>query len=391
MKTRKLAEGVLWVCTDDPGRRLFDELIPLPDGTTYNSAVITGKEKVALVDTSDPPFIADWLAELDKAGVRKVDYIVANHAEQDHSGALPAAMAKYPGARLLATPKGKGMLLDLLELPADRIQEVADGETLSLGGKTLRFVHFPWVHWPETMLTFLEEDRILFPCDLFGSHLSSDRERAEEDPRWMDAERRYYSEIMMPFRKLIGGNLAKVRALEPRLIAPSHGPVIGNPGGIIDTYADWTGDKVKNSVVIAYVSMHESTKIMVERLEKSLVARGVAVEMRRLSEGDVGSLASSLIDCATLVVGSPMVLGGPHPVASYAALLANLIKPKLKFLAVVGSYGWGGRLAEQLAGLVPGLRAEVVGSVLAKGLPRERDFAAIDALAGVIAEKHKGI
>jgi len=391
MITRKLGESVTWLAAVDWERKLFDELIPLPEGTSYNSYVVRGGGKTALVDTSDPSFTAPWLDELDKAGVKSLDYVVANHAEQDHSGSLPAVLARFPASRLVTTPKGKDMLPDLLDLPADRIVTVGDGETLALGGKTLKFIHFPWVHWPETMLTFLEEERILFPCDLFGSHLATGAARAEDDPRWMEAERRYYAEIMMPFRKMIAGGLSKVRALNPALIAPSHGPAIGNPASIMDAYADWTSDRVENRAVIAYVSMHDSTRLMVRHLEGALSSRGVRVDVFRLAGGDIGKLAALLIDAATVVIGTPTVLGGAHPAAAYAAMLANLIRPKARFAAVVGSFGWGGKAAEQLVGLMPALKVEVAGTVMAKGLPREKDFAALDALAATIAEKHKGL
>ena len=316
MLVRKLTESVQWFGALDWERRLFDELIPLPEGTSYNSYLVRGSEKTALIDTADPTFTEAWLAELDKAGLKSLDYVVANHAEQDHSGSLPALLARFPGCRLVTTPKGKELLTDLLGISPARFATVADNEKLSLGGKTLRFIHFPWVHWPETMLTFLEEERILFPCDLFGSHLATGLARAEEDPRWEESERRYYAEIMMPFRKLISAGLPKVRELSPALIAPSHGPVIGEPSRILDMYADWTSDKVANLAVIAYVSMHDSTRLLVRRLESALTSRGVRVEVFRLAGGDIGRLAGLLIDAATVVIGTPVVLGGPHPLAS---------------------------------------------------------------------------
>lgn len=391
MIIRDLAEGVEMFAAMDWERRLFDELIPLPEGTTYNSYQVRGTAKTALIDTADPTFTAAWLESLDRKGLKSVDYVVANHAEQDHSGSLPALLAKFPACQVVSTPKCRDMLVDLLGIQPQRFKTVADGEKLELGGKTLRFVHFPWVHWPETMLTFLEEGKILFPCDLFGSHLATGASRAEDDPRWEESERRYYAEIMMPFRKLINAGLPKVRALSPALIAPSHGPVIGNPGKVIDLYADWTSDKVKNLAVIAYVSMHESTLLMVRRLEHALAARGVRVEVFKMAGGDIGQLASLLIDAATVVLGTPVVLGGPHPQVAYAAMLANALRPKAKYAAVLSSYSWGGKAADALLGLMPAFNPEVLGAVVAKGLPREADYAEIEKLADKIAEKHRGL
>jgi len=391
MIIRKLSESVQMYAAMDWERRLFDELIPLPEGTTYNSYLIRGTAKTALIDTADPSYTHAWLESLERMGLKSVDYVVANHAEQDHSGSLPALLAKFPACQVISTPKCKEMLIDLLDIPADKFRTVADGDRIELGGKTLKFVHFPWVHWPETMLTFLEEEKILFPCDLFGSHLASGVERAEEDPRWEESERRYYAEIMMPFRKMIGNGLPKVRALAPALIAPSHGPVIGNPGKAIDLYAEWTSDKMKNLAVIAYVSMHESTLLMVRRLESALASRGVQVEVFKMAGGDIGRLAGLLIDAATVVLGTPVVLGGPHPQVAYAAMLANALRPKAKYAAVLSSYGWGGKAAEALLGLMPAFNPEVLGAVIAKGLPREAEYAEIEKLADRIAEKHRGL
>ena len=391
MIIRNLTESVQMYAAMDWGRRLFDELIPLPEGTTYNSYLLRGTAKTVLIDTADPAFTSAWFESLDRFGLKSVDYVVANHAEQDHSGSLPALLARFPLCQVVCTPKCREMLIDLLDIPADKFKTVADGDRLDLGGKTLRFVHFPWVHWPETMLTFLEEEKILFPCDLFGSHLATGAARAEDDTRWEEAERRYYAEIMMPFRKMINAGLPKIRALSPVLIAPSHGPVIGNPARVIDLYADWTSDKMRNLAVIAYVSMHESTLLMVRRLESALASRGVQVEVFKMTGGDIGRLAGLLIDAATVVLGTPVVLGGPHPAVAYAALLANALRPKAKYAAIIGSFGWGGKAAEHLLALMPAFNPEILGCISAKGLPREADFAEIDKLADRIAEKHKGL
>ncbi len=171
MQARKVREGVYWLGAIDWNRRLFDALIPLPDGTSYNAYLVRGSEKTALLDTVDPSKQDQLFAQL--AGVDRLDYLVAHHAEQDHSGAIPAVLEKYPEARLLCSPKAKSMLIDHLRLPEERIHTVEDGESLALGDKTLRFIHTPWVHWPETMVSYLPEERILFSCDFFGSHLAT--------------------------------------------------------------------------------------------------------------------------------------------------------------------------------------------------------------------------
>ena len=160
---RKITESVHWVGVVDWDRRLFDSLIPLPDGTTYNAYLVRGSEKTALLDAVDPEFAHVLLSALE--GVSRIDYVVSHHAEQDHSGAIPQVLARFPEAKVMVTAKAKPMLMDLLHIPEDKFVVVADGETLSLGDKTLKFIHTPWVHWPETMSTYLAEDRILFSCD----------------------------------------------------------------------------------------------------------------------------------------------------------------------------------------------------------------------------------
>jgi len=171
MKARKIKEGIYWMGAVDWDRRLFDSLIPLPDGTSYNAYLIQGSEKTALLDTVDPSMVDVLLFQLES--VQNIDYIIAHHAEQDHSGAIPHVLEKYKNAKVLTTSKGKGMLVDHLCIPEERFITVDDGETLSLGNKTLKFIHTPWVHWPETMVTYLQEDNILFTCDFFGSHLAT--------------------------------------------------------------------------------------------------------------------------------------------------------------------------------------------------------------------------
>lgn len=389
MNPRLIRNGIYWMGAVDWDRRLFDSLIPLPDGTSYNSYLVQGSEKTALLDTVDPAMTDVLMAQL--ADVPKVDYIVAHHAEQDHSGSIPAVLAKYPDAQVFATPKGKGMLVDLLSIPEEKVLPVEDGEALSLGDKTLRFIHTPWVHWPETMVSYVPEDRILFSCDFFGSHIATTDLYATDEARVHEAAKRYFAEIMMPFRAVIAKNLDKVSDLDMDLIAPSHGPIYGRPAFILDAYDEWASGEPKNIAVVAYVSMHGSTQKMVDVLVSALVERGVGVEQFALPVTDIGKLAMSLVDAATLVVGTPTVLTGPHPAAVYAAYLANAIRPKVKFATVIGSYGWATKAVEAIAGMIPNLKAEILPPVYCKGHPTEADLEALRTLADTIAAKHRAL
>jgi len=389
MKPREIKPGIYWVGAIDWDRRLFDALIPLPDGTSYNSYLIKGSEKTALIDTVDPTMPDVLINHLSELGVKRIDYVVAHHAEQDHSGAIPQVLAKYPEAKVICTSKCKNMLIDLLMIPEEKFITVNDKETISLGDRTLEFIHAPWVHWPETMLTYLREDKILFPCDFFGSHLATSDLYVSDEGQVYEAAKRYYAEIMMPFAAIIRKNLEKVKGYAIDVIAPSHGPLYDKPEFILKAYHSWAFDEPKNIVVLPYISMHGSTRRMVEHLVEALVHQGVTVKQFDLSVTDIGKLAMALVDAATVVIGTPTVLAGPHPGTAYATLLANALRPKLKFVSIIGSYGWGGRAVEQLAALIPNLKVEILEPVLSQGFPREADFKALDKLAATIVEKHK--
>ncbi len=387
MKRREILPGIEWVGAVDWDRRLFDALIPLPDGTSYNAYLVKGRDRTALIDTVDPTKADALWAHL--ADVPRLDDLVIQHVEQDHSGLAPAVLARYPEARVLATPKAQTMIADHLGIPAARVTPVADGETVSLGGRTLRFIHAPWVHWPETMLTYVSEDRLLFTCDLFGSHLATSALFANEVEHLEPSSKRYYAEIMMPFAKTIRGHLEKVRKLDVAMIAPSHGPVHDDPARIVDSYDLWVNGAPANLVLVPYTTMHGSTGKMVDHLLEALGAHGVAAIPFNLSVTDLGAYAIHLVDAATVVFATPTVLVGPHPNVVLAAALTAALRPKLRYAAVIGSYGWAGKAPETIQALAAGLGAEWLPSVFARGLPTEETFQSLDRLADAIAEKHR--
>ncbi|HWQ22277.1 MAG TPA: FprA family A-type flavoprotein [Clostridia bacterium] len=385
MNSRPIVPGITLMGAVDWDRKLFDSLIPLPEGTSYNAYLVQGSEKTALVDTVDPAKLDVLMDQLD--AVDHLDYLVAQHAEQDHSGSIPAVLARYPEAVLVTNPKAKELLQEHLDIAVDRFRTVADGETLSLGDKTLRFIYLPWVHWPETMGTYVEEDRMLLSCDFLGSHRAQSRVFAERNIV-MHGAKRYYAEIMMPFRGLIIKNLDKLAGMQIDMIGPSHGPVYNDPAFILDAYREWAGGPPHNKVVIPFISMHGSTLKMVDRLTADLGDRGVDVERFDLTTADLGDIAMSLVDAATIVIGTPAVLTGPHPKTIEIAYLAGALRPKTQFVSIIGSFGWGQRIVDVLGGLIAPLKAELLTPVLAKGDPRAADMQAIDALADTIAAKH---
>ncbi|MCD6382802.1 MAG: FprA family A-type flavoprotein [Candidatus Hydrothermae bacterium] len=391
MAVKEIKKEILSVGAIDWDRRLFDELIPLPDGTSYNAYIVLGSEKTALIDTVDPTKEKELLRNLKEAGIEKIDYVIANHAEQDHSGAIPTILEKYPGAKVVTNAKCKAFLMDLLHVPEEKFIVIEEGESLSLGDRTLEFYMTPWVHWPETMVTYLREDKILFTCDFFGSHFASSELYANEDARVLEDAKRYYAEIMMPFRTNIKKNIEKVEKLDIEIIAPSHGTVYRRPSFIIDAYKDWISDRVENKVLVPYVSMHGSTREMVEYFVRTLMKRGMKVKQCNAIDADIGKFAMELVDAATVVLATPTVLAGPHPAIVYAAALTAALRPKTRFLSIIGSYGWGGRTVDTLKSLLTPLKAELIEPVLIKGLPRKEELKKLDELADRILEKHREI
>lgn len=373
----------------DWDRRVFDSLIPIPEGTSYNAYLVRGTERTALLDTVEPSKASILFEQL--SGVEKLDYIVSHHAEQDHSGTIPEVLKLHPEAKVVATAKARTLLADHLGLDSAQIMTVADGDVLQLGGCTLRFLHTPWVHWPETMASYLEEEKILFSCDLFGSHLATSELYATQEERVLGCAKRYYGEIMMPFRKHIAKHLEKFAQFEIGMIAPSHGPVYRGPQLILDAYRDWAVGPPANLAVIAFVSMHYSTLAMTDYLTSELADRGVRVERFDLADVELGKLAEALVDAATIVVGTPTVLGGPHPHAVSAAYLTNLLRPKARFVGVIGSMGWAGKTVDTIKGLIPDLEAELLDPVIVRGQPGSDARDKLTALAATIAERHAAI
>lgn len=368
-------------------RKVFDEVIPLPHGTSYNSYIVKGSEKTVLIDAVDPETYNQLEENLKALGITKIDYVVANHAEQDHSGSIPQVLSKFPGAQVVTNEKCKSFLKELLLLPDEKILAIKDGGELSLGDRTLQFILTPWVHWPETMVTYLKEEKILFSCDFFGSHIATSE--MFDDREFFEGAKRYFAEIMYPFRNNVLGNINKIAHLDIQMIAPSHGIFYKEPHKIIEAYKEWAKEDVKNEVLFAYVSMHGSTKRMADYFLDAMIKRGLQVRFFNLMKADVGEIAISLVDAATIVIGSPNFLAGAHPAAANAAFLVNSLRPKAKFASLVISYSWAEKASEQLKSMLTNFKGELLKPVIVKGFPKEADFKDLDRLADEIAAKHK--
>ena len=383
----EISEGVYWVGARDWNRRLFDALIPLPRGTTYNSYLIVGESKKALIDTVNPGFEKELEEKIRQiVDPSDVDYVIMNHAEPDHAGAIPHLMMINSKAMLVTTRRGAKMARAFYGVPEKRIKVVSDQDVINLGGKSLRFIEAPMLHWPETMFTYLPEHRILFSCDFFGSHIAKGLYDDEVKDLIVHAQR-YFGEIMMPFRNMAQRALEKIKGLEIEMIAPSHGPIHRNTQRILEAYGKWAGGETKRKATIVYVTMWNSTEKMVHLIAETLASEDIEIALYNLTSADIGDVAKDLVDSRAIVLGAPTVLGGMHPLALYATYLVKALRPPIKFGVVVSSYGWGGGAVRHMQEILKPSKIEVVGAMEVKGPPSENNIKEIVELGRTLARK----
>ena len=386
----QLSKDVYAVGVKDWNRRLFDALIPLPKGTTYNSYLVIGNSKKAVVDTVNPGFEKEWDQKVSQVtSLNEIDYLIMNHAEPDHAGSIPYFMGINKKAKLVTSRQGARMAHTFYDVPDERIMVVKDKDVLDLGGKTLQFIEAPMLHWPETMFTYLQEDKILFPCDFFGEHNAAGVYADEVEELLVDAQR-YFGEIMMPFRLNAQKGLEKLKDYNVKMIAPSHGPIHKDPYPILNAYKKWANGETKQKVLIAYVTMWMSTEKMLQPMIQTLLANGVEVVVYNLAVSDIGNVAKDLVDSRGIVFATPTVLSGMHPLAVYAAYLVRALRPPAKFGVVLTSFGWGGGALKHASEVLEPAKLEVVGALEINGPPREKDVIQIVEIAKVLVSKVKG-
>jgi flavorubredoxin len=275
-------------------------------------------------------------------------------------------------------------------VPTERRTTVKDGDELELGGKTLRFIEAPWLHWPETMFTVDVEDRVLFPCDYFGAHLTSDKLYADEVGELVQPEaKRYYAEIMMPFAASAQRALDKVKQLGPKVVAPSHGPIYRDPQPIIEAYEKWTRGKLARKVVVVYVSMWGSTAALERTITETIASEGVEAVPYNLAVADISHILRDLVDASAVVIGTPTTLGGAHPLAQYATELISSFGVRGKLAAVFGSFGWAGGAAKRIKTRLEQGGFKVVDTLEIRGPPRPEHVEKAAALGRAVAGEVK--
>ena len=348
---------VHWVGAKHPQLKIFDELFPTRNGTTYNSYLVRGKEKTALIDTVKAPFAADLMKKLAELQVEKIDYVVVNHTEPDHSGALDDILARYPEATIVCSRPGDNFLRQIFNHPL-RTQVVADGEQIDLGGRTLQFFLAPNLHWPDTMFTWLPEEQLLFSCDAFGAHYSGEGLYNDEVADFSGEFSFYFDSIMRPFKASIREAVAKVENLPIAMICPSHGPLLREkPLAAVAAYKDWSQPPTNGTkVLLLTLSPHGNTRDMAHFVRAGLESRGLEVAERAIIDVPPQELRTLLEETDALVVATPTINRDAPPPVWQALSLLSSVTPRGKVGAVFGSYGWSGEAVKLVEDRLTGLK-----------------------------------
>lgn len=370
---KKISERIFYVGVNDDDKVLFEGLWPLPAGVSYNSYVVAD-EKVALIDTVESGFEEEFLENVrEAAGGRALDYLVVNHMEPDHSSLITFILEEYPDLKILANAKTLPMLKGYHDVPEERVQIIAEGEAVSLGSCSLRFFMAPMVHWPETMVTWLEEENTLFAGDAFGTFGTIDENVVDEEStfgQYCDEMMRYYACIVGKYGKPVQTALQKLAGLDVKRICSTHGPVWET--GIADVvalYDKMSRYEVERGVCIVYGSMYGNTAAAADALAMELEERGIPYAIHDLAGNNAGELGLSgalrdVFRYDTIVVGSPTYNNGIFPPveAFMKALQARLIKGR-RFYAF-GSYTWAGASVRQLNELASSMDFQLLGDGL---------------------------
>jgi flavorubredoxin len=342
-----LKDGVNWVGVVDWNIRDFHGYIT-KRGSTYNAYLIKD-QKTALVDTVKAPFANELVEHIKElVTLEKIDYIIVNHVEMDHSSSLPVIAKLAPQAKIYSTARGKEELIKHFGAEFERVDIVKSGDKIELGKKTLTFLEAPMLHWPDSMFTYIIEDKILLPNDAFGQHLASSERFDDEVDQTvlMEEAVTYYANILTPFSPLIVRKIQEVVAMKLPIdiIAPSHGIIWRkDPMKIVNAYIDWcTGKTVKNKVVIVFDTMWGSTDKMARAISEGIASQGVDVKLLKLRATDNTDIVTEIVDSKAVVVGSPTLNNGMFPSVGSFLTYEGGLKPKGKAWYFFGSYGWGG-------------------------------------------------
>ena len=389
----KIADNVYYVGVSNPTLRVFDIIMCTEYGTTYNSYLVKGADKTALIDGAHKGFEANFQENVEAiTDFANIDYMVVNHTEPDHSGAIRLVIEKNPDIVVYGTAACLKNLDNIVRLPFNRVA-VKDGDTLELGGKTLTFCVSPNIHWPDTMMTYLAEDKILFSCDFLGAHFAEPTmyvHKAYKKELYEKEFKVYYDAIMGPFAKFVIRALDRIKDLDIALVCPSHGPMImgGDIQVAMDTYRKWATpeEKTDKTVAIYYVSAYGYTRQMCQHLAEKLEAKGLVVSAFDVIKTDAADIAAHLEDDC-LVFGSPTLnRAALKPVLDVISSI-DAVGAAGRPYATLGCFGWSGEACAQLNDRCNSIKMKQVGeSVRSQFTPTDEVWAALDTLADQIAE-----
>jgi flavorubredoxin len=361
-----LAKDVYCVGVKDPGLTVFDIVIPTEHGTTYNSYLVKGTEKTALIDCVKRPFVGEFFRNIGEVlPVEKIDYVVINHSEPDHSGGIVDLLQRHPDVTVLFSRPAKSFVDNLVNAEY-KYRVVNDNEELPLGGKTLRFINVPFLHWPDTIFTYVVEDRILFPCDFLGSHYSSPHtfnDELDHPEKARSAFEFYYSTIMRPYKEHILNACRRLKDIPISIIAPSHGPVLRkDPLEYLEWYRDRADimSRVKErKVPIVYVSAYGNTAAMAKKVAEGVAAGGLTPVLLNGVEVPIGRIVDELDESVGFLIGTPTLNSNlPHPILS---MIGHLVVLNLrgKTASAFGSYGWSGEAIKMVQDILTAMRIKV--------------------------------
>ena len=389
-----LKEGVNWVGVVDWNIRDFHGYVT-SRGSAYNAYLISD-EKIALVDTVKHAFSNDLIEHISElTSLEKIDYIIVNHVEMDHSSSLPIIAKLAKNAKIIASQRGKDALIEHYGADFNVVETVKSGDELKLGKRTLRFIEAPMLHWPDSMFTYIVEDEILMPNDAFGQHLASSGRFDDEvdECTLMEEAATYYANILMPFAPLIIRKIQEVvkMGIPIKMIAPSHGIIWRkDPSKIINAYLDWSSGTAKQKVVVVFDTMWGSTDKMARAIAGGITSGGIEVKLLKLRATDNTDVVTEILDAKAVVVGSPTLNNQMFPsLGSFLTYITGL-KPKGKLWCFFGSYGWGGGAVKGMVEMAKKAGFEVYEPILeVKYVPDEEDLKKCFDFGQQIAQKIK--
>ncbi|MGM0686753.1 MAG: FprA family A-type flavoprotein [Promethearchaeati archaeon] len=387
---KEIVDGVHYVGVDDHHTELFENIWRIPYGISYNSYLIVD-EKIAIIDLVKEPWAEKWLNNIREIiDPSEIDYIIMNHMEPDHTGALPELARIAQNATMVYTDRAADIQESFYNVELEE-HTVDDLEEISLGNKTLQFVHAQFLHWPETMLTYLKEDRVLFACDAFGSYGALNGKIFDSD--WNlnvieEESRRYLSSIITSYLRFIQRGIEKVRDLgiEIDVIAPSHGPIYNEkPEWIIQKYDEWSSPELEDNVAIVYGSMYGYTQRLAVKLKKQLLEQDVEVNMHNASYSDMSKILVDAMRAGVLVIGLPTYDAFPFPpIWSFLNEVEGKRLPK-RPIGLFGTYGWGGGGVRKTKKKLEDMRFNILEPVIrVQGLPSDAESAQTKKLADAI-------